>query len=148
MNQAEKTYSILFAQDVPHYGTAEISAATDAGPITRAKELDPGELCTDPAWDDPVCQRIVYIEDPSGNTIAHDIALDGFFLRHAQNIEPHLCDAAPKLLEALGIAIKAMNNVPSFDTGLPDENRPGTTLSSYRLLPRLEAVVREARRPS
>jgi hypothetical protein len=148
MNEAEKTYSVLFAQDVPHYGTAEIAAADDADALAKAKALDPGDLCTDPAWDDPVCRRIVHIEAPDGTIVAQDVALDGFFLRHAQNIEPHLCDVAPKLLEALEIAITAMNNVPSFDTGLPDETRPGKTLSSYRLLPRLEAVVREARRPS
>lgn len=95
-----------------------------------------------------MCRRIVYIEDPAGNTIAQDVALDGFFLRHAQNIEPHLCDAAPKVLQALETAIKAMNYTPSFDTGIPNQDRPGRTLSSYELLPQLETVVREARRPA
>jgi len=96
-----KNYSILFAQDVPHYGTAEIAAADDADALVKAKALDPGEVCTDPAWDDPVCRRIVHIEDPSGKVIEQDIALDDFFLRHAQNIDPHLCDAAPALKAAL-----------------------------------------------
>lgn len=96
-----KTYSILFAQDVPHYGTAEIVAADDADALAKAKALDPGEVCTDAAWDDPVCRRIVHIEDPSGKIIEQDIALDDFFLRHAQNIDPRLCDAAPALMAAL-----------------------------------------------
>lgn len=96
-----KTYSILVAQDVPHYGTAEIAAADDAEALAQAKALDPGDLCTDPAWDDPVCRRIVHIENPAGEIIAQDVALDGFFLRHAQNIEPQLCDASPVLKAAL-----------------------------------------------
>jgi hypothetical protein len=96
-----KAYSILFAQDVPHYGTAEIVAANDAEALAQAKALDLGELCTDPAWDDPVCRRIVHIEDPAGKIIAQDVALDDFFLRHAQNIEPQLCDAASALKAAL-----------------------------------------------
>lgn len=95
------TYSILFAQDVPHYGTTEITAADDADALAQAKALDPGELCTDPAWDDALCRRIVHIEAPDSRIIAQDIALDDFFLRHAQNVEPRLCDAAPALKAAL-----------------------------------------------
>ena len=96
-----KTYTVLIAEDIPHYGTAEITAADDAEAIARANALDLDGLCTDPAWDDPVCRRIVHIEDPDGGIIAQDVALDGFFLRHNQNIDPLLCDAAPKLLDAL-----------------------------------------------
>jgi len=96
-----KTYSILFAQDVPHYGTAEIAAADDTDALAKASNLDLGELCTDPAWDDPVCRRIVHIEDPSGKIIEQDIPLDEVFLRHAQTIDPRLCDAAPALKAAL-----------------------------------------------
>jgi hypothetical protein len=84
-------------------------------------------------------------EDPDDNIVAPDVALDGFFLRHNQNIDPLVCDAAPKVLQALETAIKAMNYTPSFDTGIPNQDRLGRTLSSYELLPQLEAVVREAR---
>ena len=143
-----KTYSVLVAEDIPHYGTAEITAAADAEAIARAKALDLDGLCTDPAWDDPVCRRIVHIEDPDGNIVAQDVARDGFFLRHSRNIDPLLCDAAPKVLQALETAIKAMNYTPSFDTGIPNQDHPGRTLSSYELLPQLEAVVGEARRPA
>jgi hypothetical protein len=54
------------------------------------------------------------------------------------------------LLAALKLAIRAMNNIPSFDTGIfaetPEEAgyRRRGTLSSYKLLPHLQAVVREA----
>lgn len=111
-----KTYSILFAQDVPHYGSTEIAAADDADAIAMAKALDPGELCTDAAWDDPVCRRIVHIEDPAGKIIAQDIALDDFFLRHAHNIEPHLCDAAA----ALKTALKAIAATPLWGERIED----------------------------
>ena len=32
-----KTYSVLYAEDVPHYGTAEIEAENDAEAIAKAK---------------------------------------------------------------------------------------------------------------
>ena len=75
------TYSILFAQDVPHYGTTEIEAADDAAAIAAAKLLDPAEYTYDPHWDDPVCRRIVHIEAPDGRIVAQDLSLDEFFLR-------------------------------------------------------------------
>jgi hypothetical protein len=48
------------------------------------------------------------------------------------------------LLEALQLAIRAMNNTPSFDTGIVNPARPNRTLRSYDLLPMLEAAVRAA----
>jgi hypothetical protein len=48
------------------------------------------------------------------------------------------------LLEALQLAIRAMNNTPSFNTGIPDPRNSKRSLSSYQLLPMLEAVVRNA----
>jgi hypothetical protein len=53
------------------------------------------------------------------------------------------------LLDALKLAIRAMNNVGSFDTGIPAATaaeegfRRTRTMSSYTLLPKLEAVVRK-----
>jgi len=94
-----KTYSILFAEHVPHYGTAEITAANHDEAIAAAKRIE-REL-TAPDWDNAVCCRIVHIEDEDGNIVTEDLALDGFFLRHVQNIDPLLCDAAPRLLDAL-----------------------------------------------
>ena len=34
-----KTYTVIFAEDVPHYGTAEIRAGNDADAIKAAKDL-------------------------------------------------------------------------------------------------------------
>jgi hypothetical protein len=112
-----KTYTVLFAQDVPHYGTAGIEAADDNVAIAAAKELDPAEYTHDPAWDDPVCRRIVHIEAPDGRIIAQDIALDEFFLRHAQNIDPCLCDAA----SALKAALERIAAIPLWGEPIADE---------------------------
>ncbi|MCL5670811.1 MAG: hypothetical protein M1423_05865 [Acidobacteria bacterium] len=34
-----KTYTVLYAEDVPHYGTAEIEAENDAEAIARASTI-------------------------------------------------------------------------------------------------------------
>ena len=49
-----------------------------------------------------------------------------------------------ELLQALLLAIRAMNNARSFDTGILKSEGSSRTLSSYELLPKLEAVVRKA----
>lgn len=43
--------------------------------------------------------------------------------------------------EALELAIKAMNQIPSFDTGIFEENSE-RNLSSYKLLPILEMALK------
>ena len=48
-----------------------------------------------------------------------------------------------ELLQALKLAVSALNWPRNFDTHLPDPERPGRTLKSYDLLPKLEAVVRK-----
>lgn len=115
-----KTYSILFAEDVPHYGTAEITAANHEEAIVAAKSME-REL-TAPDWDNAVCCRIVHVEDEDGNIVAQDIVLDGFFLRHTQNIDARLCDAAPRLLDALTkIAAMHLWGEPITDDHLKSE---------------------------
>ncbi len=133
-----KTYTILYAEDVPHYGTREIEVANDGLAIARAINITPGAMSkytNDPDHGNPQCRRIVHIEGPDG-VIIEDVYLD---------IADRLRAFGPKLADALHEAIRAMNAVPSFDTGLPDPDHPKRTLSSYRLLPRLEAVLKEAR---
>jgi hypothetical protein len=99
--EAMKTYTVLFAEDVPHYGTAEIQAEDDAAALELAKAYDLSEVTNDPAWEYSACKRIVHIEDPPGNIIFEEIALDDCFLRYGGDKERVLCDAAPELLEAL-----------------------------------------------
>ncbi len=75
------TYSVLYAEDVPHYGTAEIEAENDAEAIAKAK-TGPFET-DDPDWNNTVCRRIVHIEDPEGKLIAVDVPLDDYMLSRA-----------------------------------------------------------------
>jgi hypothetical protein len=56
-----KTYTVLFAEDVPHYGTAEIQAENDAAAIEAAKAYDLSAVTTDAEWGNSACKRIVDI---------------------------------------------------------------------------------------
>ena len=75
-----KTYTILFAEDVPCYGTVEIEAENDAAALDAAKAYDLTEVTTDPEWENSVSKRIVHIEDAEGNTLFHDVPLDNYTL--------------------------------------------------------------------
>lgn len=114
-----KTYTILFAEDVPHYGTVEIEARNVAAALKAAKAYDLSEVITDPEWENSVCRRIVHIEDPEGNTVAHDIALDGFFLRSGGDKDRTLCDAAAEMLEALRLCEDVLSELARLDDGTP-----------------------------
>jgi hypothetical protein len=96
-----KTYTVLFAEDVPHYGVAEIKAENDAAAITLAKDYDLSEVTIDAEWENSVCRRIIRIEDSEGTILAEDLSLDNCFLRYGGDADRILCDAAPRLLEAL-----------------------------------------------
>jgi len=97
-----KTYTVLLAEDVPHYGTAHITAASAAKALEAAHRLDTGDHCTDPDSSSAVCRRIVHIEaEEEGTIVAENIALDGCFLRYGGEPDRLLCDAAPRLLDAL-----------------------------------------------
>lgn len=75
-----KTYSVLFAEDVPHYGIAHLKAEDDAAALEAARAYDLSEIANDPERENSVCKRIVHIEDAAGNTIFHDIPLDNYVL--------------------------------------------------------------------
>jgi hypothetical protein len=96
-----KTYTVLFAEDVPHYGTVEIEAEDDNAALEVAKAYNLSEVTTDPEWESGVCARIVYIEDQSGKTIHYDVPLDDYILLRRGKEEPRFCDAAQELSEAL-----------------------------------------------
>ena len=83
---------MIFAQDVPHYGSVEIDAVDDAEALAAAKAYDLSDVACDPDWKNSTCKRIVTIEDESGNVIAEDISLDNWFLYHAL-IDTVLCGA-------------------------------------------------------
>ena len=98
-----KTYSVLYAEDVPHYGTAEIEAETDAEAIAKAK-AGPFET-DDPDWNNTVCRRIVHIEAPDGDLIAADVPLDACTLIYGED-KRLLSAAAEQMLLALERAAK------------------------------------------
>jgi hypothetical protein len=50
-----------------------------------------------------------------------------------------------ELLNALLLAIRALNATPDFNTGIPCPDNPERTLRSYRLIPQLETVARKAK---
>lgn len=50
-----------------------------------------------------------------------------------------------ELLNALLLAIRALNATPDFDTGIPCPDNQKRTLRSYRLIPQLETVARQAK---
>jgi hypothetical protein len=117
-----KTYSVLFAENVPHYGVGQIEAEDDAAALEAAKAYDLFRVTTDGQWGNSACKRIVHIEDSEGNTIAEDIALDTCFLRYGGDTERALCDAAPQLLKALEKceqAIQEATDIMHYEDGLP-----------------------------
>jgi hypothetical protein len=78
-----KTYTVLFAQDIPHYGLVEIEAENDGASIAKAKAYwrsvesgdEPWPL-TEPDHDSAILTRIVQITDDHGSDVATDISLD------------------------------------------------------------------------
>ena len=133
-----KTYTVLYAEDVPHYGTREFEVADDTLAIERAKAITPEAMSNytnDPEYSNSRCRRIVHIEGPDG-IIAEDIYLSP---------DDCLQDSAHHLAQGLELAIRAMNMVPSFDTGIANPENSRRTLTSYQLLPKLEAILKTAR---
>jgi hypothetical protein len=93
-----KTYTVLYAEDVPHYGATEIEAENDAEAIAMAKAADFDT--DDPDWNNTVCKRIVHIEGPEG-IIAEDVPLNDWFLRQCGEDVHRKLEAAEAMFEAL-----------------------------------------------
>jgi hypothetical protein len=94
-------YSVLYAEDVPHYGFAEIEADTDEEAIERTKTHDYGDLDLEAEWGSSACKRIIHIERPDGKIVADDISLDRTFLRDGGDEAIRLFDNAEPMLKAL-----------------------------------------------
>jgi hypothetical protein len=112
-----KTYTVLYAEDVPHYGVHEIQAVTDAAAIEAAIAFHERGDATldDPVWNSSVCARIVHIEDPDGNIIDEDRALDDYFIRRNGDAARILCDAAPQMLAALKKAKDLLDEIYPYE---------------------------------
>ena len=106
-----KTYTVLFAEDVPHYGTAEIEAEDDAAALDAAKAYELSEVTNDPIWENSVSKRIVYIEDAEGNTMFHDVPLDNYVL----------CLESDRagMVEALELCEDVLSDLARLDDGTP-----------------------------
>ncbi len=106
-----KAYTVLFAEDVPHYGAAEIEAEDDAAALEVAKAYDLSEVTNDPEWENSVCKRIVHIEDAEGKTIFHDVPLDNYFLG--------LDGERAEMLDALALCEEVLSDLARLDDGTP-----------------------------
>jgi hypothetical protein len=88
-----KAYTVLFAQDIPHYGSVQIEAKNDADALRQAKTYwrdvqigaEPWPL-QDAQYDSAVSARIVLIYDEADThrEIAHDVRLDEYILLRAR----------------------------------------------------------------
>jgi hypothetical protein len=84
-----KTYTVLFAHDVPHYGSVEIDATGDVEALAEARahwervqrdrDEEPWPL-TEAQHDSAVLARIVEITDETGRQVAADVRLDTYLL--------------------------------------------------------------------
>jgi len=106
-----KTYSVLFSEDVPHYGTAQLEAEDDADALEAARAYDISEIANDPEWENSVCKRIVHIEDAAGNTVFHDIPLDNYVLC--------LASERADMLSALKLCEDVLSDLVRLDDGTP-----------------------------
>jgi len=114
-----KTYTVLFAEDVPCYGTAEIEAENDDAALEAAKAYDQGDVAKEPEWSYAGCLRIIHIEDPEGRLLYEDIHLDDWHFRHGGEKDRLLCDAAAEMLEALELCEDALSELARIDNGTP-----------------------------
>ncbi len=71
-----KTFTVLYAEDVPHYAAVEIEAEDAYEAITKARALDTTDVPTDPDWHNAVSRRIVEVTDEDENIVIEFIPLD------------------------------------------------------------------------
>jgi hypothetical protein len=104
-----KTYTIIFAEDVPHYGSVEIAAANDADAVVqataywnRAKNSQEPWPLDDAEYGSAILERIIEITDSDERPVANDIRLDSYYLATART-ERHarLIDNAAYMAEVL-----------------------------------------------
>jgi hypothetical protein len=102
MTSRMKTYTVLYAEDVPHYSYGEIEARNDKDALTKARKIDTETFgAYEPDWDHPVCRRIVSIEAADGKVIAEDVALDKYVLHKGTPAHQQRLDAAEEMFAAL-----------------------------------------------
>lgn len=149
-----KTYSVIYAEDVPHYAGGEIPARSPKQAIAKARKVDTDTFTAfDPDWSNAVCRRIVTITDPKGKTIAEDIRLDNYSLELGTDEELRIREHAGKLIIALERAFELLEGIA--DKLLYEEGQPVTFLESREIediyndarceLAPFETLIRQAR---
>lgn len=104
-----KTYTVIFAQDVPHYGSVEINATGDVEALAKSRvhwqRVQDGEEpwpLSEAQHDSAVLARIVEITDETGRQIAADVRLDTYLLSIAPTeLSAKLIDNASQMHGAL-----------------------------------------------
>jgi hypothetical protein len=129
-----KTYTVIFAQDIPHYGSVDIEAENDDHAIEAARiywrdvENDP---VNDPDWNSCVSRRIVEITDESGKAIANDVRLDSYLLERATDEEIIIRAHAKELLESFERAFEILDGIA--EKLLYEEGQPVTAIESREI---------------
>ena len=118
-----KTYTVIYAEDVPHYAQGEVRARGPKDVIPKAKKLDTDSFTAfDADWSNSVCRRIVEITDEeTGETVANDIRLDTYSLERGTDEELKLREHAAELAKNLQALIaKADGVISAADSGSND----------------------------
>lgn len=137
-----KAYTVLFAEDVPHYGFVDIQAPDAAAAIAAAKAYSYGDVVTEPEWGNTRNHRIVEIQDENSQTIAMDIAL----AERCDNPDTTLVDA----LEKAYVLLDRIRETCEYEAGLPVtflEARDIEIIHGDAIteLPAIKAVLEKAR---
>jgi hypothetical protein len=148
------TYTLLYAEDVPHYAHGEVKARGPKDAIARARKLDTDTFTAyEPDWSNAVCRRIVNITDAKGKTIVEDIRLDDYSLEHGTHDEIRIRDNANEILVAFERAFEIIAGIA--DKLLYEGGEPVTALEAREIeeiyndviseLAPFETLIRNAR---
>jgi hypothetical protein len=144
-----KTYTALFAQDVPHYGSVEIAATGDEDAVAKAhihwERVQRGEEpwpLDEAQHDSAVLDRIVEINDETGRQIAADIRLDIRLDTYFLTIAP--TELSAKLIENASAMHAALEQIVRYAILGLAANELGKQLNLNRILSIARAVLARA----
>lgn len=122
-----KNYDVLFAQDVPYYGSVLLEAENDDQALAKAKAYwqkvardEAPRPFTDPQHDNAVLACIVSICDNAGREVATDIRLDEFLLHNAPTeLDRRIFSNAKPIFDALQAVMHWWQNTAHTDDDMP-----------------------------
>jgi len=119
MSLLTKRYTVLFAQDVPHYGTVHLEAENDADALAQARAYWERVRRGDEEWplfdseiENALLDRIVEITEDNGDyrEVVRDVPLDDYYLAHTPTpLSLAMLKSAQAMFEALKL-IAACDN--------------------------------------